>query len=479
MENFEIPSNLEYTEEIRKFKEADPAHADLFNGVVQALVNNDAFIKKVSEEHMKNVENPHKVTKSQVGLENVPNVATDDQTPTFTQASARENIISGEKISTIFGKLMKWFVDLKAVAFSGKYTDLTDKPTIPASVRVKGNTESDYRIGDVNITPENIGLGNVPNVSTNNQTPTFTQASGRANIGSGERLSVIFSKIMKWYADLKTVAFSGKYTDLTDKPTIPAAVRVKGNAESAYRTGDVNLTAANIGALAVNGNAVSATKATQDSDGKVIKDTYLPLSGGNITGNLRLKGSGNYGNTLNFGDGDYVHISEPTEDHLEIKGSYINFVTSATGTGRFTLNGKDILTIDKIYPAGSIYMSVSATNPGTLFGGTWVRWGSGRVPIGVNESETEFSLVEKVGGSKYMQQHDHTPDTSSMGFLTYKYGSTIQRAQIQKNASSGFYTHGANAVGDLGYSLKTSESGTGASGNLQPYITCYMWKRTA
>ena len=61
MENFEIPDNLGYTEEIRKFEETDPAHADLFNAVVQTLVNNDAFIKRVSEEHMKNAENPHKV----------------------------------------------------------------------------------------------------------------------------------------------------------------------------------------------------------------------------------------------------------------------------------------------------------------------------------------------------------------------------------------------------------------------------------
>ena len=157
VENFKISDNPEYTEEIRKFEETDPAHADLFNTVVQALVNNDAFIKKVSEEHMKNAENPHKVTKSQVGLGDVPNASTNDQTPTFTQASTRKNIISGEKLSVIFGKLMKWFVDLKTVAFSGKYTDLTDKPTIPAAVRVKGNAESAYRTGDVNLTAENIG----------------------------------------------------------------------------------------------------------------------------------------------------------------------------------------------------------------------------------------------------------------------------------------------------------------------------------
>lgn len=75
---------------------------------------------------------------------------------------------------------------------------------------------------------------------------------------------------------------------------------------------------------------------------------YLPLTGGAIsgnlsmTGNLTLKGSGNYGNKINFGDGDYCHIYEPTDDHLEIKGSYINFVTPDNTSGRFTLNGVDI-----------------------------------------------------------------------------------------------------------------------------------------
>ena len=46
------------------------------------------------------------------------------------------------------------------------------------------------------------------------------------------------------------MAFSGAYENLTGKPTIPAAVAVKGNAESTYRTGNVNLTPDNIGAVA-------------------------------------------------------------------------------------------------------------------------------------------------------------------------------------------------------------------------------------
>lgn len=85
---------------------------------------------------------------------------------------------------------------------------------------VKGDAESSYRSGNVNITKSNIGLGNVPNVTTDNQTPSFSAASTRANIASGETLSVIFGKVMKFFSDLKTVAFSGSYNDLSDTPGV-------------------------------------------------------------------------------------------------------------------------------------------------------------------------------------------------------------------------------------------------------------------
>ena len=66
------------------------------------------------------------------------------------------------------------------------------------------------------------------------------------------------------------------------------------------------------------------------------------------------------------------------------------------------------MTFSKIYPVGSIYLSVSSTNPSSLFGGTWVAWGSGRVPVGINTSDTDFSTVEKTGGNKNLQSHTHT-----------------------------------------------------------------------
>jgi len=96
---------------------------------------------------------------------------------------------------------------------TSNYNDLTNKPSING-VTLSGNkTTSDLGIDKIAV-----GLGNVPNVSTNDQTPTFTEASTRNNIASGEKLSVIMGKIAKFFNDLKTVAFSGSFTDLTNKP---------------------------------------------------------------------------------------------------------------------------------------------------------------------------------------------------------------------------------------------------------------------
>ena len=56
------------------------------------------------------------------------------QEPEFTVADKRENIASKEKMPKILGKIAKFFADLKAVAFTGNYNDLSDKPTsLPAN----------------------------------------------------------------------------------------------------------------------------------------------------------------------------------------------------------------------------------------------------------------------------------------------------------------------------------------------------------
>lgn len=135
-----------------------------------------------------------------------------------------------------------------------------------------------------------------------------------------------------------------------------------------------------------------------------------------------------------------------------------------TNTSSLEINGKTIF--DLIYPIGSIYMSVNNTNPGTLFGGTWVAWGSGRVPVGVDTTQTEFNTVEATGGSMYLQSHTH-----SAGILV----------DNQETGGARYYFNpgGATNGTNFSYSLNVDSTGLGDSGNLQPYITCYMWKRTA
>lgn len=62
--------------------------------------------------HVENQQNPHNVTKAQIGLGNVPNVATNDQTPTYTTPGALTALQSGEKLSTAFGKLARSIANL-------------------------------------------------------------------------------------------------------------------------------------------------------------------------------------------------------------------------------------------------------------------------------------------------------------------------------------------------------------------------------
>lgn len=65
----------------------------------------------------------------------------------FEEASTRKNISSTDNLSTILGKIKKYFSDLKTVAFTGKYTDLSDKPISlknPKSLKFTGGVTAEY-----------------------------------------------------------------------------------------------------------------------------------------------------------------------------------------------------------------------------------------------------------------------------------------------------------------------------------------------
>ena len=134
------------------------------------------------------------------------------------------------------------------------------------------------------------------------------------------------------------------------------------------------------------------------------------------------------------------------------------------------------------YPVGSIYMNASdATNPATLLGfGTWVAFGAGRVPVGIDSGDTDFDTAEETGGAK-----THTLDLDEMP--SHRHGG-IYPAGSTGAFSQGFDVDSPVNGSSLGNEKFTTYTGgdttdgtqgaTQAHNNLQPYIVVHMWKRT-
>lgn len=137
--------------------------------------------------------------------------------------------------------------------------------------------------------------------------------------------------------------------------------------------------------------------------------------------------------------------------------------------------------IDLFMPVGKIEMTVDNVNPSTRFPGTtWVAWGTGRVPVGVDAGQSEFNTVEETGGAK-----THTLVRSEIpthAHLLYA-GGAAGSGPYTFGAWSGIVSSGNGATPVInrnatltGYDENLKDQ---PHNNLQPYITCYMWKRTA
>lgn len=126
--------------------------------------------------HTGNTSNPHGVTKTQVGLGNVENVSVNNHAPTYSDTTTLATLASGEKLSVAFPKI---------------------KLAITNLINHIANVSNPH-----SVTKSQVGLGNVPNVTTNNQTPTYTEASSNAALVSGETLTTAFGKIAKAVSSL-------------------------------------------------------------------------------------------------------------------------------------------------------------------------------------------------------------------------------------------------------------------------------------
>ena len=155
--------------------------------------------------------------------------------------------------------------------------------------------------------------------------------------------------------------------------------------------------------------------------------------------------------------------------------------TAGTNTTQVATTAFVTTALDAVYPVGAIFTTVtayanSAAVVAAIGGTTWVAFGAGKVIIGVDSSDTDFDTVEETGGSK-----THALTTAEMPAHTHT-ASISSTSQTGNNTDQGgggrpYMRQGSN---NGGLTATTDSTGGGSAHTIvQPYITVYMWKRTA
>lgn len=244
---------------------------------------------------------------------------------------------------------------------------------------------------------------------------------------------------------------------------------------------------------------------TNDGDGTKVNganDPYAKVSQIPTNNNQLANGAGYTKVTINGETQDIVNFTSDPQTQFD------NLYDANTNKlGNSLLNA--------IYPVGAIYVSVISTNPSDLFGGTWEAWGSGRVPLAIgNNGETDYTVAEQTGGSEnsvavhnhLQNEHNHTQNAHYHNILSLDngwsansvpanpQGTSRGMAFLENNNWAEEYSHVArfdttggiqdrqiirNTTAENNSTTATNQEAGVAGGNRMPYITCYMWKRTA
>lgn len=140
---------------------------------------------------------------------------------------------------------------------------------------------------------------------------------------------------------------------------------------------------------------------------------------------------------------------------------------------------------DRMYPVDSIYISTNSTSPASLYGGSWERYGKGRTLVSVNESDTDFT-AGKTGGSKTHEVRVRLGNIYGLAGVSSKNNLSGISVDGGKTYSGFTNFNGKQAVesargmdGSFGPMQVEYYAAIGNLPTLDPYVSVYIWRRTA
>lgn len=277
------------------------------------------------------------------------------------------------------------------------------------------------------------------------------------------------------------------------KPTLSATIERVNNFESSSKLN----ASGSYSPITINGVVKNSlmfeyrTKKSSSTDWSAWTSRSVTISGNNWSiSNLSISLDNNYQWDV---QAKIVDVFSSTATDLSLPVGMPNFFVGTDGRvsigmkpnkaltggnrGHLEIDGPAYSKGQQLMPShvGQIIMSVTlntAAKVQDIYGGTWVSWGSGRVPVGVNASDTDFATVQKTGGEK-----SHTLTISEMP--SHKHPIPYRTDTNITGGSTGQWTTDPGTSSGSSDSKAIAVGGGNAHNNLQPYITVYMWRRTA
>jgi len=305
-----------------------------------------------------------------------------------------------------------------------------------------------------------------------------TNPTSSDNVGDGDNHIRLLKSTIKATFPNVSGAVSSTHT------AINSAVTDANNATNANtasrivkRDGSGNFSAGTITAT-FNGNVTGNTVGTHTGNvtGNVTGNTSG--SSGSCTGNSATATKWANARTITLG-GDAsgsVSIDGTANQTLTVTvndDSHNHTIANIDGL-QSSLNSK--ATLLQVYPVGAIYISTASTNPSSLFGGTWVAFGQGRVLVGLNSSDSDFNQSEETGGAK---TNSTSITVSRDGWGNVQSGNRMQEPNVAGRLITGDGSYEDHENLESLAHASADKTFSGSASTLQPYIVAYMFKRTS